>query len=208
MHEISNNVLCGTSKASDQSAHMRSLIRTFASRLTILWLLSYWLNTIWSFKAFKGGCRGSSVSSLVKMSNCWKSHALARGCSSDILTEITVFDGALQRLLHKSIVTTSHRAVERRGLWFSGYRSLVWPCTNSAFARLVRGYKWLVHIIAFVFMHQSFVTPPPPAQRNVEDFDFVSAVPHSNHHTVGAASWQNHDSSPRSLFLYCTSMFV
>ena len=40
--------------------------------------------------------------------------------------------------------------------------------------------------------------PPPlpsPAQRNVEDFDFVSAVPHSNHHTVGAASWQNHDSS-------------
>ena len=34
------------------------------------------------------------------------------------------------------------------------------------------------------------------AQRNVEDFDFVSAVPHSNHHTVGAASWQNHDSSP------------
>ena len=24
----------------------------------------------------------------------------------------------------------------------------------------------------------------------------MSAVPHSNHHTVGAASWQNHDSSP------------
>ena len=52
-------------------------------------------------------------------------------------------------------------------------------------------------------MHQSFVTtpppppPPPPGQRNDEDFDFVSAVPHSNHHTVGAASWQNHDSSPR-----------
>ena len=43
-------------------------------------------------------------------------------------------------------------------------------------------------------MHQSFVTTP--AQRNVEDFDFVSAVPHSKHHTVGAASWQNHDSSP------------
>ena len=36
---------------------------------------------------------------------------------------------------------------------------------------------------------------PPPAQRNVEDFDFVSAVPHSNHHTVGEASLQNHDSS-------------
>ena len=29
-HEISNNVVCGTSKASDQPAHMRSLIRVFA----------------------------------------------------------------------------------------------------------------------------------------------------------------------------------
>ena len=42
----------------------------------------------------------------------------------------------------------------------------------------------------------------PPAQRNVKDFDFVSAVPHSNHHTVGAVSWQNHDSSPpQSVFI-------
>ena len=35
-HEISNNVVCGTSKDSDQPAHMRSLIRAFASRLNIL----------------------------------------------------------------------------------------------------------------------------------------------------------------------------
>ena len=35
-HEISNNVVCETSKASDQPAHMRSLIRVFASRLNIL----------------------------------------------------------------------------------------------------------------------------------------------------------------------------
>ena len=34
-HEISNNVVCATSKASDQPAHMRSLIRAFASRLNI-----------------------------------------------------------------------------------------------------------------------------------------------------------------------------
>ena len=26
------------------------------------------------------------------------------------------------------------------------------------------------------------------------------AAPHSNHHTVGAASWQNHDSSPPQFF--------
>ena len=36
VHEISNNVVCATSKASDQPAHTRSLIRTFASRLSIL----------------------------------------------------------------------------------------------------------------------------------------------------------------------------
>ena len=62
--------------------------------------------------------------------------------------------------IHKSLVTTAHRARERRGLWISGYRSLVWPCTNSAFARLVRGYKWMVHIISFVFMHQSYLNTP------------------------------------------------
>ena len=36
VHEISNNVVCATCKASDQPAHTRSLIRTFASRLNIL----------------------------------------------------------------------------------------------------------------------------------------------------------------------------
>ena len=44
-----------------------------------------------------------------------------------------------------------------------------------------------------------------PTQRNVEDFDFVSAVPHSNLHTVGTACWQNQDSSSQqSVFiLHC-----
>ena len=36
VHEISINVVCATSKASDQPAHMCSLIRSFASRLRIL----------------------------------------------------------------------------------------------------------------------------------------------------------------------------
>ena len=35
-YEVSNNVVCATSKASDQAAHTRSLIRAFASRLNIL----------------------------------------------------------------------------------------------------------------------------------------------------------------------------
>ena len=36
VHEISNNVVCASSKASDQPAHACSLIRAFASRLSIL----------------------------------------------------------------------------------------------------------------------------------------------------------------------------
>ena len=36
VNEISNNVVCATSKASDQPAHMRSLIRAFVRRLDIL----------------------------------------------------------------------------------------------------------------------------------------------------------------------------
>ena len=40
-HEISNNVVYATSKNSDQPAHMRSLIRAFASRSNILWVLNY-----------------------------------------------------------------------------------------------------------------------------------------------------------------------
>ena len=50
-HEISNNVVCVTSKASDQPAHMHSLIRAFASCLNILWILSYCPKIIWSFLA-------------------------------------------------------------------------------------------------------------------------------------------------------------
>ena len=33
------------------------------------------------FLRVKGGCRGSSESTHVKMSNCWKSHAAAHICS-------------------------------------------------------------------------------------------------------------------------------
>ena len=36
VHGISNNVVCASSKASDQPAHTRSLIRAFASRVSIL----------------------------------------------------------------------------------------------------------------------------------------------------------------------------
>ena len=49
---ISNNVVCATNKGSDQLAHTRKLIRAFAGRLNILWLLNYWPNFIWGFWAY------------------------------------------------------------------------------------------------------------------------------------------------------------
>ena len=36
VHEISTNVVCATSKASDKPAHTRSLLKAFTSRLSIL----------------------------------------------------------------------------------------------------------------------------------------------------------------------------
>ena len=56
-HEISNNVVCATGKGSDQPAQTRSLIRAFASHLTVLGRLSYWPNIIWSFLSKKEAAR-------------------------------------------------------------------------------------------------------------------------------------------------------
>ena len=75
-HGISNNVVCATSKASDQPAHMCSLIRAFASRLNILGVLL--TEHLLEFLFLKGGCLGLSESTLVKMPHCWKSHVLAQ----------------------------------------------------------------------------------------------------------------------------------
>ena len=55
-HEVSNNVVCAISKCSNQSAHTRSLIRAFASRLNILYMTRHWPNI-----SLKGGCTGSHV---------------------------------------------------------------------------------------------------------------------------------------------------
>ena len=71
-HEISNNVVCATSKASNQPAHTRSLIRAFSSCLYILWPLSYL-----EFLSLPRGCTGLSEFTLVKIPHCWKSHVTA-----------------------------------------------------------------------------------------------------------------------------------
>ena len=68
-HDISNNVVCATSKGSDQPAHTRGLIGAFASRLNIILSLRHL-----EFLVRKG----SSESTLVKMPHCWKSHVAAQ----------------------------------------------------------------------------------------------------------------------------------
>ena len=76
-------MVCATSKASDQPAHTRSLIRVFASRLNIM-SLGYSTNVKLltehhlEFLSLKGGCTGSFESTLVKMPHYWKSYATAQ----------------------------------------------------------------------------------------------------------------------------------
>ena len=77
VHEISNNVVCATSKGSDQPAHMRCLIRAFARRLNIL-SVKLLIEHLLVVLSLKGGCTCSSESTLVKMSHCWKLHATAQ----------------------------------------------------------------------------------------------------------------------------------
>ena len=82
-HEISNNVVCATIQASDQPAHMCSLIRAFASLLdysmTVNLLAEHHLESL----SLKGGFTGSSESSHVKMPLCWKSHVEAHFDNED-----------------------------------------------------------------------------------------------------------------------------
>ena len=42
------------------------------------------------FLSLKGGCRGSSESTHVKMSHCWKSHALAHLAISSVLVNMLI----------------------------------------------------------------------------------------------------------------------
>ena len=72
VHEISNNVVCATSKASVQPAHTRSLITAFASRCVKLHTENHL-----KFLGLKIGFTGSSESALVKMPHCWKSRVKA-----------------------------------------------------------------------------------------------------------------------------------
>ena len=78
MHEISNNVVCATSKASDQHILMRSLIRAFASRLKFSMIVKLLTEHHLEFLSLKGGFTCSSESIHVKMPHCLKSLVAAQ----------------------------------------------------------------------------------------------------------------------------------
>ena len=71
VHEISNNVVCATNIASDQPAHTLCLSLEYS--MTVKLLTEHHLE----FLSLKRDCTGSPESTLVKMPNCWKSHATA-----------------------------------------------------------------------------------------------------------------------------------
>ena len=61
------------------------------------------------FLSLKGGCTGSSESTLVKMSNCWKSHAAAQMITDTGKTFITsIFGHSTQCMAHVVATIYAH----------------------------------------------------------------------------------------------------
>ena len=76
---------------------MRSLIRAFASRLNILWVLSYWLKTIWSFYASKEAAQAHLSQYLSKC------HIVGITChGSIIISPFFMYFSYLHLLRHKA----------------------------------------------------------------------------------------------------------
>ena len=94
VHEISNNVVWATSKASDQPAHTRSLIRAFASRLSILLLIA----TDWT--PFGVSKLKRRLQKLAQVYTCQNATLVEISCSGSII--ISNFIGGFQMVMGKS----------------------------------------------------------------------------------------------------------
>ena len=70
-------MVCVTSIASDQPVHMRGLIRAIAGYFEYFMTVKLLIEHHLQFQSLKGDYGGSPGSAVVKMSNCWKSHAAA-----------------------------------------------------------------------------------------------------------------------------------
>ena len=75
---ISINVVCATSKGSDQPAHTRSLIKSLCYALTYSMSVKLLTEHHLELLSLKGGFTGPSEYTLVKMSHCWNSYVTAQ----------------------------------------------------------------------------------------------------------------------------------
>ena len=75
--EISNNVVCVTSKSSDQPAYTCSLIRSLFLSLEYSISVKLLTEHHLEFLLLKVDCTDTSESTLVKIPHCWKSHVAA-----------------------------------------------------------------------------------------------------------------------------------
>ena len=108
-HEIFNNVVCATSKGSDHFAHTRNLIRAFASQYNIFMNVKLLTGHHLQFLILKGGCTGSSESTLVTIPHCWKSHlgSLTNSFLLDLM-DMRVQD---VKVSHHSIVSLNYISI-------------------------------------------------------------------------------------------------
>ena len=108
-HVISNNVVCATSKGSDQPAHISSLIKDFTSRSIIIYLLTYRLSTILEFLALQFGCMALSESKIVKIQHCWKSRRSSNKLVHAVLVLLTsASNEGSDELMHKQTRISFH----------------------------------------------------------------------------------------------------
>ena len=94
------------------------------------------------FLSLKGGCTGSSESTFVKMSNCWKSHAAAH-----ILISLCYFSGRRTVDLNRHVVF-SHASISN-GTPFQKWWPFFWRKTRKSVFLFIT--SWIL-----ILNHHSF----------------------------------------------------
>ena len=124
-----------------------------------------------------------------------------------MLTGVTSFDCALHRLIHKSFVTTAHRAGERRGFdllvtgpWHGPVLTVHLP--GWASLQMTGGHN-LFRLFALVICDHC---PLPPSRRMSRTLILCLQFPIETTTLRGQLADKTMTLLPRGLFLYCTAM--
>ena len=84
----------------NQPVHMYSLIRAFASCLSILWLLSYWPNIILSYKTEREAAQAQRSLNLHLSKTCQNATFLEIKCRGSIMAYLSVYLRLKEQNLH------------------------------------------------------------------------------------------------------------